>query len=98
MDARSVVTVSESDLAAGSGSSSPASVRRIAKAAKDMAIAHYASHISRLRRYSFLQIMYMKIVMLVWYVDLRMNASFIWCCKSRLLACAVIDMDRSWAL
>lgn len=58
MDARLVLTVNESDLATGSANSSPASVRRIAKAAKDLAIAHYASHISRLRRYSFLQDMY----------------------------------------
>lgn len=47
IDARMVLMVGEPDLASRSN---PPSVRRIAKAAKDLSIAHYASHISRLRR------------------------------------------------
>ncbi|CAN0192432.1 unnamed protein product, partial [Scytosiphon promiscuus] len=49
IDARMVLTLSETELASRGGS--PASVRRIAKAAKDLSVAHYASHISRLRRW-----------------------------------------------
>ncbi|CAN0431455.1 unnamed protein product, partial [Ectocarpus sp. 12 AP-2014] len=48
IDARMVLMIGEPDLASHSN---PPSVRRIAKAAKDLAVAHYASHISRLRRW-----------------------------------------------
>lgn len=47
VDARYAVMVTESELASRSN---PPSVRRISKAAKDMAVAHYAAHISRVRR------------------------------------------------
>lgn len=47
IDARMVLMMGEPDLGSRSN---PPSVRRIAKAAKDLAVAHYASHISRLRR------------------------------------------------
>ncbi|CAM9384205.1 unnamed protein product, partial [Hapterophycus canaliculatus] len=49
IDARMVLMLGESELASRGGS--PASVRRMAKAAKDLSVAHYASHISRLRRW-----------------------------------------------
>ena len=47
IDARMVVSMAEPDLASHNG---PPSVRQVAKAAKDMAIAHYAARVSRLRR------------------------------------------------
>lgn len=47
MDARFVIMANESELASRNN---PPSMRRIAKLAKDMAIAHYFTHIARLRK------------------------------------------------